>query len=452
MMRKLTPRQRALLPCLALWAVMLAVHLHLTYIPGDAAHYRAAMAGPWDLAGAFLSNWKEYATWSSRVLINTLCSLFSAWPAMVWRLVDPAVAALAAWGVGYALRQEEAPAGMGLICFLFYLYQWQYLSDAGWAVTTITYLWPAAMGVWALMGLWRTLRGQSTSAGGWAACTALLLFAANMEQAALVLLCLLAAGIGALLFRRDRVPAMLWVQLALTVGSLVFIFACPGNAARTAGDITSFYMDFRMLSPLQKAEIGLSGAISANVFGRDSVFFLFAVLVALANRVRRAPLPARLCSLVPCVLLLPFSMLRYQAKALVPGIANITEAYSAAGYINLTNFGAPQSYVPLLLGYGIFALCLLGVVGAFGWGRTTLCVWALLALGGMSQAAMGFTPSVGVSSRRTGFCFSVCIIAACGVLWQALGKKPLPTRAEKIAFGAVCAALGAVQAVYLWQL
>lgn len=451
-MSKLTARRRALLPCFALWAVLLAAHMHLTYIPGDAAHYGAAMAGPWDLAGAFLWNWKEYATWSSRVLINTLCSLFSVWPVPVWRLVDPVMAALAAWALGYALRQEDKPAGMALICFMVYLYQWHYLSDAGWAVTTITYLWPVTMGLWALMGMLRTLRGQSTPPWQWALCCVLLVFAANMEQAALVLLCLLAAGIGVLLYRRARVPAMLWVQLALAVASLVFIFICPGNAARTAGDITSYYMDFRMLSPLQKAEIGISGALAANVYGRDSIFFLFAVLVALANQARRAPLPARLLSLVPCLLLLPFSMLRYQVKAVLPGIAAFTEAYSAAGYINLTNFGAPTSYLPMLLCYGVFALCLLGVVGALGWSGDTLLVWALLAVGGMSQAAMGFTPSVGVSSRRTGIFFSFCIIAACGVLWRALGKNPLPTRAARGVFGAVCLALGAVQAVYLWQL
>ncbi len=448
-MNKLSDRRRALLPCLALWAVLLAVHLHLAYVPGDELTFGAVMAHPLDFDALLPFLAQQYRTWSARLLIEALFCIFSTLPVWVWRLLDPVMGALAAWLLGYALHQEEKPAGMALVCFLVYLYQWHYLSDAGWVVTTVAYLWPLTMGLWALMGLLRTLRGQAVPAWQWALCSVLLVFAANMEQAALVLLALLGGGIGVLLYRRARVPAMLWVQLALTALSLVFIFTCPGNAARTAGDISSFYINYPMLTPLQKAEIGISGALAANVFGRDSVFFLFAVLVALANWTRRSPWPARVMSLVPCLLLLPLSMLRYQVKAVFPGIAFVTEAYSAAGYINLTNFGAPISYLPMLLCYGTFALCLLGVVGAFGWSGDTVLVWALLAVGGMSQAAIGFTPSAGVSSRRTGIYFSFCIIAAACVVWRAMGKKPRPARAV---LAAVCAVLGAVQAVYLWQM
>lgn len=449
MMSRLTSRQRALLPCLALWAVLLAVHLHLAYVPGDELTFGAVMAHPLDLGALLPFLAQQYRTWSARLLIEALFCIFSTLPVWVWRLLDPVMGALAAWLLGYALHQEEKPAGMMLVCFMVYLYQWHYLSDAGWVVTTVAYLWPLTMGLAALLGLLRTLRGAAVPAWLWALCTVLLLFAANMEQAALVLLALLGGGIAVLLARRARVPAMLWVQLALTAASLAFIFTCPGNAARTAGDISSYYLNYPMLSPLQKAEIGISGALAANVFARDSVFYLFAVLVALANWMRRSPWPARVMSLLPCLLLLPLSMLRYTLKPLFPAITFFTEAYSAAGYVNLTNFGDPRSYLPLLVCYGIFALCLLGVVGAFGWGRDTLLVWALLAVGGMSQAAIGFTPSAGVSSRRTGIYFSFCIIAAAVVVWRAMGKKPRPVR---ILLAAVCAALGAVQVVYLWQM
>lgn len=451
-MNKPVPRLRAALPCLALWAVLLAVHLHLTYVPGDEASYGAVMAHPLDFGALLPFLARYYRTWSARILIEALFCIFSTLPVWIWRLLNPVMGALAAWLLGRALRLEKDPQGMALLCFLVYLYQWHYLSDAGWVVTSIAYLWPVTLGLAALYPLGSVQRGGQVPVWQWVLCTAALLVAANMEQAALVLLVLLAGGIGALLARHARVPALLWVQLALTIGSLVFIFTCPGNAARTAGDITSFYIDFRMLSPLQKAEIGISGAIAANVYGRDSIFFLFAVLVALANHVRRSPLPARLLSLLPCLLLLPLSLFRYQVKAVLPGVTFFTEAYSAAGFINLTNFGNPKSYLPLLMCYGIFALCLLGVVGAFGWGGTTRLVWFLLAAGGMSQAAMGFTPSAGVSSRRTGIFFSFCIIAACGVIWRALGRKPLPGRVERIGFGAVCLLLGGIQLVYLYGL
>lgn len=448
----MSPRARRWLPrlpYLVLWAVMLYFHLRLTYVPVDELTYGAVMAHPLDFGALLPFLARHYQTWSSRILIEGLFCIFSTLPVWVWRLLEPCLIALTARLLAALLGLEEDLPGGALLCFLVYLYQWHYLSDAGWVVTSIAYLWPVTMGLAALGPLASALRGRDVPAWQWGLCCVLLAFAANMEQAALVLLALLAAGIGALLTRRARVPAPLWVQLALTAGSLAFVFTCPGNAARTAGDIASFYPDYSMLSALQKVEIGISGALAANVYGRDSIFFLFAVLVALANHVRRSPLPARLLSLAPCLLLLPLSLFRYQVKAVVPGVPFFTEAYSAAGYINLTNFGDPKSYLPLLMCYGIFALCLLGVVGAFGWGKTTCRIWFLLAVGGMSQAAMGFTPSVGVSSRRTGIFFSFCIIAACGLLWCALAPKPLPDRAARIGFGAACLLLGGIQWVYL---
>lgn len=146
------------------------------------------------------------------------------------------------------------------------------LKTAGWVVTTIAYLWPICFGLAALCPLWRLVRGKRTPAWGWVLACISLLFAANMEQPALVLPFLVAGGMLFLHARGVRVPAGLWVQLAICAASLVFIFTCPGNAMRTENDITSFYMNYPMLSVLQKAEIGISGVVHASVLGREMLF------------------------------------------------------------------------------------------------------------------------------------------------------------------------------------
>ena len=407
----------------ALFCVMLACHLQFLYIPGDEAGYAAALGGNWNFASMFAYVGGHYWTWSARMLTECLFCIFSAAPVLVWRIINPAIITACAWLLAYAMRCEKRRDESWLICALVFLYQWVNLKTAGWVVTTIAYLWPVCFGLAALCPLWRLFRGKGTPAWGWALACASLLFAANMEQPALVLPFLLGGGMLFLRARGMRVPAGLWVQLALCAASLVFIFICPGNTMRTENDVASFYMNFPMLSVLQKVEIGVSGVVHASVLGRELLFFVLAVLAAALVWAKRREWLLRAVSLMPCVLMVPLSLYQYELGAVVPWVKQIAAAYTAAGYISLANCNAPAAYVPLLLSYGLYAAVLWSIYAAEGASRTMRLCWALLALGGMSWAAMGFTPSVGVSGLRTGTLYYFFVIAACMVLYRRLPQK-----------------------------
>ena len=178
-----------------------------------------------------------------------------------------------------------------------------------------------------------------------------------------------------------------------------------------------------MLSVLQKVEIGVSGVVHASVLGRELLFFVLAVLAAALVWAKRREWLLRAVSLMPCVLMVPLSLYQYELGAVVPWVKQIAAAYTAAGYISLANCNAPAAYVPLLLSYGLYAAVLWSIYAAEGASRTMRLCWALLALGGMSWAAMGFTPSVGVSGLRTGTLYYFFVIAACMVLYRRLPQK-----------------------------
>lgn len=407
----------------ALFCVMLACHLQFLYVPGDEVGYAAALGGNWNFASMFAYVGGHYWTWSARMLTESLFCIFSAAPVLVWRVVNPAVITACAWLMAYALQSEKKRTESWLLCALVFLHQWVNLKTAGWVVTTIAYLWLICFGLAALCPLWRLVRGKRTPAWGWVLACISLLFAANMEQPALVLPFLVAGGMLFLHARGVRVPAGLWVQLAICAASLVFIFTCPGNAMRTENDITSFYMNYPMLSVLQKAEIGISGVVHASVLGREMLFFLLAVLTAALVWAKRREWLLRAVSLVPCVLMVPLSLYQYELGGLVPWVKQLTASYTAAGYISLANCNAPAAYVPFLLSYGLYAIVLWNVYAAEGTSRAMRLCWALLALGGMSWAAMGFTPSVGVSGLRTGTLYYFFVMAACMVVHRQLPQK-----------------------------
>lgn len=73
-----------IVPYVALYAVLLALHLQFTLGTGDDPMY-AAMLDQYSLA--YFSLW-HYYTWSARTLIEAVVCIVEALPAIVWRLAD----------------------------------------------------------------------------------------------------------------------------------------------------------------------------------------------------------------------------------------------------------------------------------------------------------------------------------------------------------------------------
>ncbi len=101
-----------IVPYVALYAVLLALHLQFTLGTGDDPMY-AAMLDQYSLA--YFSLW-HYYTWSARTLIEAVVCIVEALPAIVWRLADPLCITLCAACIVRLARLEDRPAGRWAVC------------------------------------------------------------------------------------------------------------------------------------------------------------------------------------------------------------------------------------------------------------------------------------------------------------------------------------------------
>ena len=166
-----------IVPYVALYAVLLALHLQFTLGTGDDPMY-AAMLDQYSLA--YFSLW-HYYTWSARTLIEAVVCIVEALPAIVWRLADPLYITLCAACIVRLARLEDRPAGRWAVCGLALCYPWQDMSSAGWVCTTLVFVWPLLAALAALLPLGKSLRGNRPRAWQCAAALPLTLYAANME-------------------------------------------------------------------------------------------------------------------------------------------------------------------------------------------------------------------------------------------------------------------------------
>ena len=150
-----------IVPYVALYAVLLALHLQFTLGTGDDPMY-AAMLDQYSLA--YFSLW-HYYTWSARTLIEAVVCIVEALPAIVWRLADPLCITLCAACIVRLARLEDRPAGRWAVCGLALCYPWQDMSSAGWVCTTLVFVWPLLAALAALLPLGMIVTALVTGVG-----------------------------------------------------------------------------------------------------------------------------------------------------------------------------------------------------------------------------------------------------------------------------------------------
>ena len=374
-----------IVPYVALYAVLLALHLQFTLGTGDDPMY-AAMLDQYSLA--YFSLW-HYYTWSARTLIEAVVCIVEALPAIVWRLADPLCITLCAACIVRLARLEDRPAGRWAVCGLALCYPWQDMSSAGWVCTTLVFVWPLLAALAALLPLGESLRGNRPRAWQCAAALPLTLYAANMELLAGLLTLLLLAYLAWCLWAHRRPHWLAWAQLGLCAANIVYALTCPGTALRYGNEVTSWFQDYGMRSLWQNFELGIS------VLG--------------------GPL-----------------------RALAPRLSFFADAVTEKGTLTPLNAWTLKRWLPFLLLCAVLFACALELYLALGHGTAAYAGVAVYLSGFASYGAMGFSPSIWASGARSGFFFAFALAAAGALVLRALPEKRMPWRV----FGctaAVCA-------------
>lgn len=392
------------IPYAALAAVLLLQHAELTLFSDDGIYQTV-------VGGGHLVDWLQnrYRTWSSRLLIELVLVGILHLGFWVWKVLNTAVmVALAALIRRLFLPGDSIRDRWLAVCALL-LYPLYHLNSAGWATTTINYLWPLAAGLVAMLPIKKLWDGLKPRWYEYLYGTAALLFAVNQEQMAAILL-LVYAALAVVLWRRGQPHPFVFVQLGICAVGIAFILSCPGNYLRRMEEIGRHFPDMDMLTLPQKLELGLTSTLSKLLFEPNAIFFLFALLLLISVFARyRDPL-CRAISAVPLIVHLAFGVMREWFVKMMPGLNAIRYTEAPYGSITLQNCDKLASYLPAIVLAMTFLCALAAVCLAF---REQHTGWfgALLLLGGLgSRVMMGLSPSIWFSSDRTFFFLYLSIL------------------------------------------
>jgi len=255
-----------------LFATLFMIHLPMTYFGDDLYFKNAAQSTNWV---SFLQ--MRYNTWSSRVLLEWLTLLSFSLPMWVWKLLNTSIFVLTAYSLNALLNPKKDPNVLWGSSLLVLAYPIFHLATAGWVTTSINYIWPLALGLYAVASCIQQMRiDRAPTAGQIISCGIGLLIACNHEMIAITVLLIS----GLLLYyaiHKKLNTIMLSVYLGIAMASIAFILRSPCVTIRMQSEISTWFPAFNDFSIADKFIIGLHSTLK-HFLGLPSVLFLVLVV------------------------------------------------------------------------------------------------------------------------------------------------------------------------------
>ncbi|MBS7008871.1 DUF6056 family protein [Anaerostipes sp.] len=356
----------------------------------------------------------RYHSLSSRFLVEISMAAALKVPVLLWKAADTVICILLGAGLNYLLdnKGKNAVFTAALLC----VYPFMHMGSAGWRVTTANYLWPLAAGIGCLVLFKKFTENEKLSVAEYILYIAGLLYAANLEQMAIVLagcLCLL------IICYRDhkKAAALLIAGLLSVIGNLVFILSNPGNSVRVAKEIHDKMPEFIQLTFVDKLRLGFVSIFQHFTVVPNFILFIFCLLLILLAADRKFRGWKFAAAWVPMGLNIIYS-LYFLADIIRKRSVEYTEPR-----VLPENAGQWAFQIAMGAAFLIFIICVIFVcVEGLRDSRDRLLVISGFLIGGATRMALAFTPTMFASSTRTYLFLYMAFIIGSAVIYKRIQK------------------------------
>ena len=169
----------------------------------------------------------RYFNWSSRVIIEfTLCLVLKTSKYM-WILIEALMVTLVGYSISKIFTKENNKQNNLMLITMILIYPYTIMHQAGWAATTINYMWPLATCLFAIIPIKKIYDNEKIRIWEYPLYTIALLFAGNQEQTSAILVCVYLIFTIIVTVRSKKINPYMLFQTILAIASIVFILTCP---------------------------------------------------------------------------------------------------------------------------------------------------------------------------------------------------------------------------------
>jgi hypothetical protein len=371
-------------PFLILFFGMVLIHFIIRLNHGDDLYFKDV------LLHQNLIEWlrERYMTWSSRLIIEAVMVSILTISLKIWNIIDVLIILLLGVSIARVFTSYNRKTNWIIVCMIF-IYPFLDMSSAGWAATTINYLWPLSLGLYSFIVIKKIYNNENIKKYEYILSILAILFSANQEQMCAILLPIYFILMVFFIIKKKNI-IFIGIQTVLVLFSIIFIFTCPGNKLRKASEIKNWFCDYGMLSFIDRVQLGYSSSIGKIIFQCNIIFVTLCLVISVCIFNKYKSKILRVISLIPLVSTIYCSF-----------NSNFANSITRYGIINFENYDSLTPYI-LLIYIGMLCLCVLISIYFCCKDKVKACMLIfMIIIGTASRMAIGFSPTIWASSDRT---------------------------------------------------
>lgn len=410
------------LPFIILLVLMLFLHLFMDFIGDDI--WFAKQLSHHSLFD-FLAS--RYTNWSSRLIIETILVSITKININIWRILDCIFYVLACFLILKLVNVKDKKIINYLGCLLFLTYPFFEMSGAGWAATTLNYLWPLSLGLLSFLPLINYENKKKNNKFIYIISFISLLYSTNQEQS-----CALIFGFNFLYFiykiyKKEKINKYNVICLVFSLASLIFILTCPGNGIRSIEETEKWYPEFENFNIIDKIYLGLVPTI--NLLLENKIIILYTIVIlSIASYIYSKKEVTKYISVFNIIIILLLTIFKTPLLDVFPYLENLFNHFAYQGLPIITS---KLSLLTIMFSLLLIADIIYMLLVIFK-NKQLLPLFVFLA-GFASRFIIGFSPTVFVSGNRTALFLYMCLITVIlFTLVKLYNDKKINKRYEKV--------------------
>ncbi len=365
----------------------------------------------------------RYYTWTSRFLIEyVLCGVLKI-SKYLWILIESFMVALAGYSISKIFVKDNKNENNIMLIFMILAYPITIMNSAGWAATTVNYMWPLATCLFALVPIRKIWDNEKIRFFEYPLYTLALIFAGNQEQTCAILCGTYILFTILMIIKNKKVHPYMIIQTILIIASIVFILTCPGNYVRNEQEIQELFKDFRTLTILDKISLGFTTAMGVIINQSSMVYLILTLIIAVYIFSNYKEKLYRVIALIPFLSICLLGIGKNVISAFLPFISSFRNLIVGEQMmLNASNINNLLSVFPLIFAFINFICIALSILLIFKNLKNNIAILVFL-VGLASKIIIGFSPTVFSSNSRTMIFFDFSMIIISILIWQQLIKK-----------------------------
>ena len=364
----------------------------------------------------------RYLTWTSRVLIETTLGLIFKISGYVWVFGQIFIMTLIGYSISKLFVKENKRQMNFMILWMLMLYPVERMAGAGWAATTVNYAWPLAMGMFSLISIRKMWDKEKIKVIPGILYVLSLIYSCNQELCCGVLLVTYVMFAIILTIRdKKKVNIFIYVQVLITILSIIFILTTPGNAIRKLDETVGYFPDYYSLSIIEKFSTGITATIGEMIANYSITFAVFTGIIAVYVYTNYKDKFVKAIGLVPFVFTMIFSYLNAVTNNIYV-IKLIRENFLVEKVLIIPqNFNYIGSYINLIISLIIIVSIFANLLLIFKNIKRSIAFY-VFGVGLVTRLTLAFSPTIFISQNRTFIIMEIADLICTILIWQEFEK------------------------------